>query len=61
MMNERMGTVTVLRCAGCEAHTRRIAELEQLVLDLKQTVMRVLIEKNAMKRRVLDAVQGEME
>lgn len=60
-MNERMGTVTVLRCAGCEAHTKRIAELEALVKDLKLTIMKLFIENQNIKRRVTEALNGEGE
>jgi hypothetical protein len=60
-MNERLGAVTVLRCAGCAAHTRRIAELEALVKDLKLRIMKLFIENQNIKRRVSEALNGEAE
>ncbi|WOS62034.1 hypothetical protein [Sinorhizobium fredii] len=60
-MNERPASITVLRCAGCEAHQRRIAELEALVNDLKLRIMKLFIENRNIKRRVTEALNGESE
>jgi hypothetical protein len=61
MMNERMGSVTVLRCAGCEAHQRRIAELEKQVHELKFAIFKLAIKQDCMKHRVMRAMEEDTD